>query len=67
MGRVTCGVERTFGQMEPEELTDAQVKSLVDASKEAKSMAYNPYSNFRVGAALLTADGKTFTGINYII
>ena len=53
--------------MEPEELTDAQVKSLVDASKEAKSMAYNPYSNFRVGAALLTADGKTFTGINYII
>ena len=26
--------------------------------------AYAPYSNYRVGAALLTKDGKMFTGVN---
>jgi len=30
----------------------------------AKSKAYAPYSNFRVGAALLTKNGKVFTGCN---
>ncbi len=30
----------------------------------AKENAYVPYSHFRVGAALLTADGKIYTGCN---
>lgn len=35
--------------------------------KEAHTMleySYSPYSNFKVGAALLTVDGKLFTGCN---
>ena len=27
-------------------------------------LAYAPYSNYKVAAALLTADGKIFTGVN---
>ena len=30
----------------------------------AKNNSYSPYSNFRVGAALLTKTGKIFTGCN---
>ena len=37
---------------------------LVKLAIEAKACAYAPYSGFRVGAALLTADGKVYTGAN---
>lgn len=30
----------------------------------AKKSAYNPYSKFRVGAALLSVDGQIITGAN---
>ncbi|KAJ3545436.1 hypothetical protein NM688_g5627 [Phlebia brevispora] len=35
---------------------------LIKAAFEAKQFAYNRYSNFRVGAALLTADGQIIKG-----
>lgn len=38
--------------------------SLVEAAWHAREMAYAPYSNFNVGAALLAADGRVFTGCN---
>lgn len=38
--------------------------SLVDQAKEAMKMAYTKYSNFNVGAALLTKSGKVYTGCN---
>ncbi|XP_033012397.1 cytidine deaminase [Lacerta agilis] len=41
-----------------------QVKLLLAASEEAKQFAYCPYSNYPVGAALLTSDGKIFSGCN---
>ncbi|XP_071109133.1 cytidine deaminase-like isoform X1 [Haliotis cracherodii] len=41
-----------------------QVQQLVKTSHEMKKMSYCPYSNFPVGAALLTADGTVFTGCN---
>ena len=31
---------------------------------KASENAYAPFSNFHVGAALLTEDGKVFTGVN---
>jgi len=39
-------------------------KQLSDAAKAAAEKAYAPYSNFFVGAALLTADGQVITGCN---
>ena len=37
---------------------------LMDAAREAAVYAYAPYSNFRVGAALLFDDGSIVTGCN---
>jgi cytidine deaminase len=38
--------------------------SLREAAMRALDNAYAPYSNFRVGAALLTRDGQLITGCN---
>jgi cytidine deaminase len=38
--------------------------SLKEAALRALENAYAPYSNFRVGAALLTASGELITGCN---
>ena len=35
-----------------------------DRAKEAGEKAYAPYSNFRVGAALITDSGNIYTGCN---
>ena len=37
---------------------------LMRTALRAREMAYAPYSGFYVGAALLTADGKVYTGCN---
>lgn len=37
---------------------------LVEEAIQARKRAYAPYSRFPVGAALLTASGKTFRGCN---
>ncbi len=37
---------------------------LIERAMEARKMSYSPYSGFAVGAALLTADGKVYTGAN---
>ncbi|WP_317855040.1 cytidine deaminase [Chakrabartyella piscis] len=42
-------------------MTNAQ---LMDLAKEARNMAYAPYSHFLVGAAILAEDGRVFTGCN---
>jgi cytidine deaminase len=39
-------------------------EQLITASKEARELAYVPYSKFKVGAALLTKDGKVYKGCN---
>ena len=42
-------------------MTDAM---LYQAARDAMKNAYVPYSNYRVGAALLAKDGRLFTGCN---
>ncbi len=37
---------------------------LVKEAMQAKEFAYVPYSNFQVGAAVVTKDGKVYTGCN---
>ncbi len=39
-------------------------KKLLEMAKKARENAYAPYSNFKVGAAIITEDGKVFTGAN---
>lgn len=39
-------------------------KMLIKRALEMRKMAYVPYSHFQVGAALLCADGKVYTGCN---
>ena len=44
---------------------DARIRqNLIAAAREAAAHAYCPYSNYPVGAALLTRDGRIVTGCN---
>jgi len=51
----TC---KTYG------ITTQQFSNLHSGSTGAKSTAYCPYSNFRVGATILTTDGAYINGAN---
>ena len=42
----------------------SKIEELISLAKKARSNAYAPYSKFYVGAALLTKNGKIFTGSN---
>ena len=43
---------------------DFERKSLIRAAMEARKFSYAPFSNFHVGAAILTKDGEVYTGCN---
>ncbi|MHB8131686.1 MAG: cytidine deaminase [Mobilitalea sp.] len=45
-------------------VTRSVVKNLIREAKEGMKNAYTPYSNFHVGAALLTTKEKIYTGCN---
>ncbi|MGA9979258.1 MAG: cytidine deaminase [Candidatus Sulfotelmatobacter sp.] len=45
-------------------LSAATRKQLEHAAQKVMKNAHAPYSNFRVGAAILLADGKVFSGCN---
>lgn len=40
-------------------------KELLSKAKKVSKNAYVPYSQFKVGACILTEDGKTFCGCNF--
>lgn len=40
------------------------IEELIVEAKKARELAYVPYSTFKVGAALLTKDGKVYHGCN---
>ncbi|OZJ01718.1 hypothetical protein BZG36_05178 [Bifiguratus adelaidae] len=44
--------------------TAQEQEKLIDLALEARNASYSPYSNFRVGAALLAEDGTFFKGCN---
>lgn len=41
-----------------------EIKELIYKAQEARERAYSPYSNFRVGAAVLMENGEVYTGCN---
>ena len=43
---------------------DSQIQELLKTALSMRKMSYTPYSHFNVGAALLSADGKIYTGCN---
>jgi cytidine deaminase len=45
-------------------LSTRERDKLLRSAKKAMKNAHAPYSKFRVGAAILTADGKIFSGCN---
>ena len=45
-------------------LTEEKRQDLIVRAMQARLNAYAPYSNYQVGAALLTKTGKIFTGVN---
>ena len=45
-------------------LDDGLIHTLLQSAKSARDAAYAPYSNFKVGAAVLAGDGRIFTGCN---
>jgi len=45
-------------------LSDEMRTTLIQTAIEARKWAYAPYSKYNVGAALLTASGKIYDGVN---
>ncbi|NJD59056.1 MAG: cytidine deaminase [Anaerolineales bacterium] len=45
-------------------LTDEVRSHLIGLATDAREQAYTPYSNYKVGAALLTSSGRYYTGCN---
>ncbi len=47
-----------------EALKESQIYELIDTAIEQLNYSYTPYSNFKVGAALLAKNGTVYTGCN---
>ena len=45
-------------------ISEAQKEELIQAAISVRKMAYAPYSNYAVGAAILVENGRIFTGVN---
>ncbi len=41
-----------------------QMVTLIEEALKAREYSYSPYSNYMVGAAVLTAEGEIYTGCN---
>lgn len=46
------------------QIDDEMLEKLVEAARVARVWAYAPYSHYAVGAALLTAGGRIYDGVN---
>lgn len=50
--------------MDDRKISEETVRKLCGIAVDMRKMSYVPYSHFRVGAALLTEDGRIYTGCN---
>lgn len=48
----------------PAKLDEADLEALLAMAREVRQRAYAPYSRYAVGAALLSVDGRQFSGAN---
>ena len=46
-------------------LTRAAKNALIRSAREVRLRSYSPYSNYKVGAAMLAASGEIYTGANF--
>ncbi len=53
-----------MSQPKPSSISAETRDRLLAAAREVMDHAYSPYSEFKVGAAILTDDGRVFTGCN---
>ncbi|NCC98674.1 MAG: cytidine deaminase [Bacteroidia bacterium] len=56
-------MDKTLQHINSENLTGYR-KELVEKAKSAALKAYAPYSNFKIGAAVLMSDGQIYTASN---
>ncbi|TFH11325.1 MAG: cytidine deaminase [Candidatus Atribacteria bacterium] len=61
VGTSSGATSRPVGIRDSFLMTDEQ---LLQMANDIRERAYAPYSGFKVGAALLCADGTVFTGVN---
>ena len=47
-----------------EKISELQVQELIKTAINMRTFSYAPYSNFRVGAALMAKNGTIYTGCN---
>ena len=47
-----------------EKLSETLIQTLIETAVKQLRFSYTPYSHFKVGAALLAADGTIYTGCN---
>lgn len=58
-------MRQKFGlSKEGENTVNENYEKLIKVAEKARKRAYAPYSKFKVGAAILSSDGKIFTGCN---
>lgn len=59
---MVVGLETRMGNQDAQAVLSDE--ELVEVAKAARLAAHAPYSNFQVGAALVTSDGRVFKGCN---
>ncbi len=46
------------------DIAPEMIETLISQAREVRENAYAPYSNYKVGAALLAENGQVYTGVN---